>query len=181
MDPKWQFHVLIYKLPVQLFRVYDVLSAPRVSLHALVVVYLLDPILFIERRLECISIWFGKCMYLPQRNLRNCRRPNSRESSFHVVAYRMEVNMELDHVEQIMLEDLVAGTASFLWIYVSPIMNSTAANDLYSIPELPYSGWVLYVFDEWKQFSYKDFSMYSKLPIPQNRVLRMTPFCIFDT
>lgn len=52
-------------------------------------------------------------VHLPQRNLRNCRHPNNRESFFRVEACRREANMELDHVERIMPVDLVAGTASF--------------------------------------------------------------------
>lgn len=70
------------------------------------------------------SCWWRKVMHLPQRNLRNCWHPNIRESFFRVVVCRREVNMELDHVERIMLEDLVAGTASFLWINVFLIINT---------------------------------------------------------
>lgn len=112
-DPKWQFHVLICRLLVQLSRAFDVLDALRVFPLASAEVCLSDPILFIEIKVRKNLQFFGRVRHLPQRNPGNCRHPNIRESFFRVVACRREANMELDHVEQIMLVDLVAGTASF--------------------------------------------------------------------
>lgn len=130
LDPKWQFHVLTCMLLVQPFRAVDVLSALPAFPHESAAVYLSDPKIVCVNNVRKILQTFrcahhvncARClvtfcilkMDLPQRNLENCRHPDSRESFSRVVACRREANMGLDHVERIMPKDLVADTASFL-------------------------------------------------------------------
>lgn len=121
LDPKWLFHVPIYRQLVQLSLFDAVPNALRVFQHELVAASHLDPTMTITKKwIKWIEMYFRlQCpKYKPQNLRENFQHLNSLVFSFHVAAYQAVVKMAMGRVVQTMPANLVANIVSFCLRYL---------------------------------------------------------------